>query len=664
MTRPIGLSDWTRFRAAGGAKASPDGKYVVFSVTSSDLEQNRNQSQLWLYDAQAESDRVLTEGPNDHGAVWDSSGRRIAYIGKDNEGGSAIYVLDVGSGTARLLASGLDSPASLTWVPEADALTFLAYALEPESEVSDLADAVGEDLFGRQKETGLRLTARYPFRFDDIGYYDARRKHLFRVSLSDAAPTPDQMTRGEFDVAAYDWHPGGQVLVFASLTDQSDIHCHTLFQLVLGQEPRPLIDLKGEITGIRWSPDGKYLAWVGDDNSYGWGAENQLWLADPEGREIRNLTAMLDRQVGEVSHGDVKAEELSAVPVWSDDSTQVYVEYNDEGVGRILGADVRNGMVRPVLPKDWDGTARNPDLAHDILYFCAENFTSPTELYAVSRTSGRVRQLTNLNGAILDQLNLGGFERVCVERAGFSIWGWLGKPPEYSAGKTYPLLMYVHGGPHGAFGAVFRHEFHTEMARGRLVLFVNPRGSQGYGQQFAAACMRDWGGEDFQDLMAVLDHVLALYPVDPAKMGVTGISYGGYMTNWIITHSGRFGAAISEMSVSNHLSMYTHSDIGVNFMYSEFGAEPWQHWERLWERSPIRYAKVVVTPTLFIAGAEDHRCPPEQTEAMYVALLQRQIPTAYVRFPNAAHGFSRSGPPEQRLERRRLMARWWDRYLS
>ncbi len=664
--RPIDMADWLRFSAAGLPRVSPNGRWVVYVVTSSNTEENRNESHLWLYDTETQETRRLTAGPKDREPVWDPTGSHIAFLAH-RDGEDACYIIQPDGGEAKKVSSKLDAASNVTWSPDGKSLAVLAFRHQPESAVADLADALnpggdGTAFFQDQQESALRLTHRYPFRFDAVGYYDGRRKHLHRIPLEGEVRNAEALTEGEYDVAAYAWHPSSAALTFAALRDSHDTHAQMLYHLNLHGERQPLLNLKGEVSGLAWSPDGRYLAWVGDDNSYGWGTENHLWLYDGQSKEVRNLTQTLDRQIGEVPHGDVRGAELLATPVWSPDGQNVYVEYHDSGIGQILSVSIPTGEWKPLL-EDFQGSAHSPVAAADAIYFAGENFYHPAELFRVDLTGGVPVRKSHLNDNLLSELEMGTFERLSIERAGFVIEGWLGRPAEFNPDKTYPLILYIHGGPHGGFGQSFRHEYLMEMARGRLILFVNPRGSQGYGQAFAAACIDDWGGEDYQDLMAFLDHVIQQGSVDVKRMGVTGISYGGYMTNWVITHTGRFAAAISEMSVSNHLSMYTHSDIGVDFMQSEFHSSPWQAWERLWERSPIRYADSVTTPSLFVAGAEDHRCPPEQSEQMYVALLRRDIPTGYVRFPDAPHGFSVTAPPETRMARRRLMAAWWKRYL-
>lgn len=663
--RSIALNDWMRFQAVGSPKASPDGRWVSFHLSTSNLAEDRNETSLWLYHVEDGTVRQLTHGPKDGEAEWAPDSRHLAFIAS-REGKDRVYSIQPDGGEAVALSQELKSPAQLSWAPDGLSLAVTVLCVEPETAIVDLARALSatenaDDTFHEQQESHLRVTTRFPFRFDGLGYFDAQRRHLVQLAAFSRDAEPVQLTHGEFDVMSYSWRPDGKSLTYVTQKVDEDMHDAMIFELRLDTlESRTFLDPGGAVVSTSWSSNGQYLAWIGNDGSYGWGTENQLWVHDTVSGQMTNLTQSLDRQVGEVPHGDVRGFEGFATPCWSANGQYLFVQVHVNGVGMLYRVDVTGQEPTPLL-EQWSGVAHSPSIAGGNVYFAGEDFYHPPELFRVSAVGGVAEVLTSFNEPLLQQLQLGEFTHYELTRGSFSVEGFVGSP-EGSRGPL-PAILYIHGGPHGAFGHVFRHEYFMEMARGRRVIFVNPRGSQGYGQEFAGACINDWGGEDFQDLMGFLDFTIQEGLVDSKRMGVTGISYGGYMTNWTITHTSRFSAAISEMSVSNHLSMYTHSDIGPDFMRSEFGAAPWDGWERLWERSPIRYVSAVTTPTLFIAGQEDYRCPQEQSEAMYVALRRHQIPTALVTFPNAAHGFSVTGKPSQRLERRRLMEAWWKRYL-
>jgi dipeptidyl aminopeptidase/acylaminoacyl peptidase len=237
------------------------------------------------------------------------------------------------------------------------------------------------------------------------------------------------------------------------------------------------------------------------------------------------------------------------------------------------------------------------------------------------------------------------------------------RPPGTPAGPT-PLILNIHGGPHGSHGLGFHLEWQAQAAAGRAVLFINPRGSNGYGQAFTRGCINDWGGKDFQDLMAGVDAAIAQGGIDPARLVVTGISYGGFMTSWTIGHTDRFAAAIPEMLVGNLVSFFGTSDVGTWFIPEEVAGDPFAGVEKAWHHSPLAHLDHATTPTLVIEGEADWRCPIEQGEQVYATLLKRGVEAALARFPNASHGFSHFGPPSARLRRQRLVSAWMDRHAK
>ena len=256
-------------------------------------------------------------------------------------------------------------------------------------------------------------------------------------------------------------------------------------------------------------------------------------------------------------------------------------------------------------------------------------------------------------------------ERFVFERAGFTVEGWTMKPVGFTEGRRYPALLNIHGGPHAQYGVGFFDEFQVYAAAGFGVIFLNPRGSQGYGEAFTRAVVGDWGGGDYADVMAGLDEALGRAPwIDPERLGVLGGSYGGFLTSWTVGHTDRFKAACSERAVNCHTSMFGTSDIGHLFNVSEVGGLPWEAPEVYRERSPLTYAKNVTTPLLIVHSEEDFRCPIEQGEQLFVALKKQGKEAVFVRFPDENHELSRSGKPRHRLERFRIILDWFTKRLA
>ncbi|RLE33275.1 S9 family peptidase, partial [Candidatus Acetothermia bacterium] len=299
-----------------------------------------------------------------------------------------------------------------------------------------------------------------------------------------------------------------------------------------------------------------------------------------------------------------------------------------------------------------------------LLYFFAD-MKDPGQIYLHDMESGKERVLTRANRALLSKIDLGNVEEVWFKgAAGNDLQGWIITPPGFDPGKKYPSILEIHGGPRVQYGNFFMHEFYYLAAQGYVVYFCNPRGGQGYGEEHSKAIWNDWGGADYADLMAWADHVSKLPYIDPDRMGVTGGSYGGYMTNWIIGHTDRFQAAVTQRSVSNLLSMYGSSDFNWAFQ-EEFGnVPPWEDPENYLRQSPITYIGNAKTPTLVIHSENDLRCAIEQGEQVFVALKRLGVETKMIRFPDEPHGLSRNGRTDRRIARLTHIIAWFDRYLK
>jgi dipeptidyl aminopeptidase/acylaminoacyl peptidase len=288
----------------------------------------------------------------------------------------------------------------------------------------------------------------------------------------------------------------------------------------------------------------------------------------------------------------------------------------------------------------------------------------PAEVWAHSLNDGTSRKLSHVNEGLLDEIDLGSMEEVWFEgAAGNDLQGWNFKPPDFDASRQYPAIVEIHGGPRVQYGHLFMHEFFLLAAHGYVVAFCNPRGGRGYGEEHAQAIWNSWGSADYDDLMGWTDQVQKMPYVDPHRMGVTGGSYGGYMTNWIIGHTDRFRAAVTQRSVSNLISLYGSSDFNWAFQ-QEFGHQPpWEAFESYWEQSPISHIGSATTPTLVIHSEDDLRCPIEQGEQVFVALKKLGVSTEMIRFPDEPHGLSRGGRTDRRIDRLEHILRWFDRYV-
>ncbi|MFQ6614436.1 MAG: S9 family peptidase, partial [Fidelibacterota bacterium] len=420
----------------------------------------------------------------------------------------------------------------------------------------------------------------------------------------------------------------------------------------------------GPKEGLSWSPDGTRIAWFGHQRPYhSWGAVGYLLnIADRKGNH-RTYGQELDRTAYPLTLGDITPAFIVNSPVWSPDGNSVYYIISSKGRQPIMRADINRDSVESVVPETTVAVTFSLHFPTRTGVYHGASLASPDELMQFSLNTGKVKAFTTLNRRFVATRDFSPAEEIKFRNGEQELQGWLVKPPDFNTAKRYPLILNIHGGPRCQYGRTFYHEMQVLAAAGYVVVYTNPRGSQGYGEAFADAITGKWGEPAMSDLMAAVDYVLSLGFTDESKMGVTGGSYGGYMTNWIVTHTDRFAAAVTQRSVSNLSSMFGNSDVGWD-MAHEFGGPPWENHEVYRKWSPITFIDRCHTPLLIIHSENDLRCNIEQDDQMFLSLkfLKREV--EYVRFPEEFHGLSRHGRPDRREARLKFIIDWFDRYLK
>lgn len=662
------------FRRLGALAVAPDGRRVALQVTVPDRERNAYRSEIWLYDRASGTARAFTAGPADSAPAWSPDGRHLAFLAaRGEEREPQVYLMPADGGEARPLSKGLRGASGLAWSPRGDAVAVIAWKDEPEPETADLWQAMEAE--GALPTEGERtqdvfLSARIKYRYDGVGYANDRRRHICLVPVADIPGEGRWLTAGSFDVGLFAWHPGGERITFVrgQANDRGDeVWMVDLCEVdVAGGEPRWFARPGGRVAGCAWSPAGDRLAVVADDFSHGPATDTGLWLYGREGGAPRRLLAHLDRPVGPGLFGDTTPLPTSADLVWSADGGHLYVQVLDRGSVvpyRVTPGPDGEEALR-LVPDTWVGNCAALSLGGDRLWCLMADGAQPAELWELPAQGGEPLRATDFNTSraqahgLRPPLTL----RYPSPDGRFEIEAFVSLPPDFTPGRRHPLLLMVHGGPHGSFGHDFDHEVHHHAASGRIVLRVNPRGSSGYGQAFTAACVDDWGGGDYQDIMAGVDELIARGWVDPSRMAVTGISYGGFMTSWIITHTDRFACAVPEMLVADLISMWGTSDIGWFLMEEEILGSPMRGWEKLWAHSPLASVGRCRTPALIIEGEADYRCPIGQGEELYTGLRRQGVEAVLVRLQGASHVAAFLAPPRQRLARKALVDRWLERH--
>ena len=514
--------------------------------------------------------------------------------------------------------------------------------------------AVGEE------DDGVKVVRRIPLWSNGAGFTYHARKHLHIVNVNSGSAR--QLTTGEMNVVyASPPNAGNRVAYVAAINDLNPMITDLFVTDVETGDSLKLTDSNMAIGPVCWSPNDKHLAFRAHNLRRGFATHATIWLMPIEGGNPADLTGKLDRGTARSVYYDMRGPYtylLAPAPVWSQD--HIYFTVSNAGRYNLHRVNPTVGRIEPVVMGDFlidDFSVRK-----GVVAYLKVREIAPAEVWVKDEQGDR--KITNLSDELLSELNLSTPEHFEYQASdGEKIDGWVMRPPN-AKGEKLPAILDVHGGPKSVFGYSFMFEHHFFTSKGFAVIYLNPRGSDGYSEEFADI-RGAYGERDFKDIMEGLDHVLSRFPfIDPERVGVTGLSYGGFMTNWIVTHTDRFKAAVSQNGISDWIAMFGTTDIGFYFSPDQIGKEPWSNLQAYVDKSPLTYAPRVTTPTMFVHSAEDFRCWIDQSITFFTALKYLGREAELVLFEKGEHTFRSTAKPSFRMKRLEHMARWFKTHLA
>lgn len=698
--RNITEKDLFNFNWIGDPQISPDGSRVAFvRVTVNDKKDGYNTA-IWTVLLGTGETHQLTSGPRDSSPRWSPDGKYLVFVRVTEKDGRPdvpqLFMLPMSGGDSFQFTSIIRGATQPQWSPDGKTIAFInganpedlakqnemqkeglpspaPAALQPAA--TPAASPSGTSKVDDKRQSDVRVITQAVYRSNDAGYLDPKHpSHIWLITAprkTDEKVTPRQLTSGRFAEDNITWARDGSQIYFTS--DRTDEPYYELPSTTVysvphsGGQPARLTSFNMEARSFVVSPNGKQFAFVASVGlpiySY---RQPDLWVLDiAPNAKPRNLTDTFDYDIGAGLTGDNNAPRGGGgnPPIWNPKGDSITITYAREGRLNLGSFQISNGKLTELTSGKQAVTSFRSSRDGSKLVYTLSTPTLIGDLYLLEPLNGKPKQLTNLNEALFSRLNLTEPEEVWYQSFdGKRIQAWVQKPPDFDANKKYPLILNIHGGPHAAYGFIFDHEFQWMAAKGYVVLYPNPRGSTSYGQDFGNIIQYNYPGDDHKDLMAGVDELIKRGYIDEKRLGITGGSGGGVLTNWAIGHTTRFAAAVSQRDISDWSSWWYTADF-TQFQPHWFKGAPFEDPD-FRRRSPITYVDKITTPLMLILGETDWRTPTGAGgEQMFRALKYRKIPTVMVRFPNETHELSRSGQPWHRIERLQHIVGWFDKWL-
>jgi dipeptidyl aminopeptidase/acylaminoacyl peptidase len=638
--KTVTLEMYLDLESVSSPRISPDGSEILYTRGGIDRLNDRRYSEIWIMDSDGGRKRFLADGSD---PVWSPDGTRIAYTASGEPRGTQIFVrwMDAEGATSQVTRVER-APSSLEWSPDGSRIAFTMAVEDAERWTVSLPPQPE----GARWTEGPKIVDRLSYRRDRRGFVDTSHTHIFVVPAEGG--TPRQLTDGEWNHSGPRWAPDGSAIYFSSLREEeadwmwreSEVYRVNLADGTI----RTLTRRRGPDSGPVPSPDGRLIAYQGQDWSTDTYVENGLYVMRADGTEPRRIAGELGRSLGNVT--------------WAPDGSGLYFNASMKGTRNVWFAPLE-GEPRAVTKGNHMLTFTSVDESGNVAAVVS-SYHRPGDVWTFNlRDPSRMHQLTRVNDDVLTGVTLGKVEEIWYASTdGLEIQGWIVKPPDFDPSQEYPLILSIHGGPHGMYGVGFSHRWQNQAAEGYVVLYTNPRGSAGYGSAFGNEIDNAYPGKDFDDLMNGVDQVISSGYIDEDNLFVYGGSGGGVLTAWIVGHTDRFAAASSNYPVIDWISFVGTTD-GASWYYN-FESFPWEDPTEHLERSPLMYAGNVSTPTMLMTGERDLRTPISQTEEFYAALKVQKVPTVMLRFKDEYHGTSSN--PSNYMRSQLYLLEWFEEW--
>lgn len=675
--RSITEKDLFDFVWVGDPQVSPDGATVAFVRVTVNAAKTNYDTSIWkVATSGSEEPRRLTSGTRDTNPRWSPDGKFLVFVRSGETPGPnaapQLYMLSMSGGDSWQITNLPRGAGGPGWSPDSKWIVFGS-----SSNADDLAKA-GKPPTPGERESDVRVITRAVYRADGGGYLDPTRPgHIWVMAApksSDDKQQPKQLTSGNYNEGGAVWANDSSRIFYVTNRSPEPYYDETPQTEIYTVSPNGgasqlLTKVQMGVGAMSLSPDGKRFAFSASASpkpvqSY---TQPDLWVMDAAPNALpRNLTANFDFDIAGGLTGDQAPPRAGGpnAPMWTADGKSIIERYAKEGRSNLAMFDAENGKMTEVTRGDQGVLSYRTTSNRTKLIYTISTPTRIADLYIADTNGGNARQLTRVNDALFSKLNLTEPDDVWYTAFdGKKVQTWVQKPPDFDPSKKYPLILNIHGGPHAAYGYIFDHEFQWMAAKGYVVVYPNPRGSTSYGQDFGNIIQYKYPGDDHLDLMGAVDEVIKRGYIDEKKLGITGGSGGGVLTNYAVTKTNRFAAAVSQRDISDWANWWYTADF-TQFQPAWFKGAPFEDVEGFRERSAITHVAKIQTPMMFILGEADWRTPPTAGgEELFRALKYRKIPTVMVRFPNEGHDLSRTGQPWHRIERLQHIVGWFDKWM-